>query len=208
MFSCHIHYTSQCAHIVSFTVAFFRRLLSLHASQLLDPHHSVYSAEQQRFADHRAESDQHIKVLRDLSVTVLLIAQLRYQTAFIDCWHRLSLYQISILTNFCSNQITFYPLHVNVVNKYNFILQTMCCACGFVTFWTTKCHTQSYLSVIIPTQRLLQIGWLLPILYNKWISHLVNKSSCYISFRFSIHLHQFRMNYPIASRKVILSGRP
>ena len=78
MFSCHIHYTSQCAHIVSFTVAFFRRLLSLHASQLLDPHHSVYSAEQQRFADHRAESDQHIKVLRDLSVTVLLIAQLRY----------------------------------------------------------------------------------------------------------------------------------
>lgn len=61
----------------------------------------------------------------------------------------------SILTNFCSSQITFYPLHVNVINKYNFILQTMCCACGFVTFWATKCHTQSYLSVIIPTQRLL-----------------------------------------------------
>lgn len=29
--------------------------------------------------------------------------------------------QISILTNFCSRQTTFYPLHINAINKYNFI---------------------------------------------------------------------------------------
>lgn len=192
MYSCRIHYTSRCAHIVTFYCRFFRRQLFLHTNRLLNPHHSVYSAEQQRFADHRAESDQHIKVLRDLSVTVLSIAQLRYQTAFIDCWHRLSLYsnQHSYQFLFSLNNILSFAYKCYKQNIISF-LQTMCCACGFVTFWATKCHTQSYLSVIIPTQRLLQINWLSPILCNKWISHLVNKFSCYISFRFSIHLHQF-----------------
>ena len=65
--------------------------------------------------------------------------------------------KLTSLSIFCSSQITYYSLHVNVINinKYDFLLQTMCCASGFVTFWATKCHTQSYLSVIIPTQRLL-----------------------------------------------------
>lgn len=62
---------------------------------------------------------------------------------------------IFINFHFCFRQ-TIHLLICNwYKNKYNFIfLQTMCCACGFATFWATKCHTQSYLSVIIPTQRL------------------------------------------------------
>ena len=90
-----------------------------------------------------------------------------------------------IYNRFLASQMSsavFDTINVDIdVNKYNFILQTMCCACGFVTFWATKCHTQSYLSVIIPTQRLYKLIWGVPIHSYKWISPLLNNCSDYIS---------------------------
>ena len=67
-----IHYLPlKSAQTVFLTVAFLNRLHFLYTRQLLYLYHSVYPARQQRFADHRADSDKYFKVLRDLLVATL-----------------------------------------------------------------------------------------------------------------------------------------
>lgn len=87
-------------------------------------------------------------------------------------------------------------------------LQSTCFISGFVVFWTTKYHTHSGLSLIIGTQRLHKLSWLLPIHLHKWTPPSLNNCSDYASSRFIITSSWVRMNYLICDQKALLSSRP
>ena len=148
MYSCRIHYISLCAYIVTFYCRIFWKAASPSYQSTTQPSSFRLPCR----AVKACGPPCRIRLTHQSLARLISDRIIDNTTTVLDSFRWL------LAQSFAYNKLKslIYILFLFCTTKQIIISQQiMCCASGFVTFWATKCHTQSYLSVIIPTQRLL-----------------------------------------------------